>query len=51
MGRACRKHGRNKSSYKILVGKPEGKNLLGISSRRWGDNVKKWILRMWELRV
>jgi hypothetical protein len=28
-----------KSAYKILVGKPEGKRLLGRSWRRWEDNI------------
>ena len=26
--------------YKVLVGKPEGKRPLGISSHRWEDNIK-----------
>jgi hypothetical protein len=26
--------------YKILVGKPEGERPLGISWRRWEDNIK-----------
>jgi len=26
--------------YKVLVGKPEGKRLLGRSRRRWEDNIK-----------
>ena len=26
--------------YRILVGKPEGKRLLGKSRHRWGDNIK-----------
>jgi hypothetical protein len=28
------------SSYRILVGKPEGKRPLGIPRRRWVDNIK-----------
>jgi hypothetical protein len=27
-------------AYRNLVGKPEGKRPLGISSRRWEDNIK-----------
>ena len=26
--------------YRVLVGKPEGQRLLGMSSRRWEDNIK-----------
>jgi len=26
--------------YKVLVGKPEGKNLLGRPKHRWEDNIK-----------
>jgi hypothetical protein len=26
--------------YKVLVGKPEGKNLLGRHRRRWEDKIK-----------
>ena len=26
--------------YKILMGKPEGKRLLGRSRRRWEDNIR-----------
>ena len=29
--------------YKFLVGKPEGKNLLGRSRRRWKDNIKMYL--------
>jgi hypothetical protein len=29
-----------KSSYRILVGKPEGKRQLGRLRRRWEDNIK-----------
>jgi hypothetical protein len=43
-----------RNAYKILVGKPEGKRLLGMPKRRWEDNIlmdlteigsggKKWI--------
>jgi hypothetical protein len=27
--------------YRILVGKPKGKLLLGILRRKWGNNIKK----------
>jgi hypothetical protein len=29
-----------RNAYKILVGKPEGKRLLGRPRRRWEDNIK-----------
>jgi hypothetical protein len=29
-----------RNSYKILVGKPEGKRSLGRPRRRWVDNIK-----------
>jgi hypothetical protein len=33
--------GRN--SYRILVGKPEGKRPLGRTKRRWKDNIIKYL--------
>jgi hypothetical protein len=32
--------GEGRGMYRILVGKPEGKRLLGRPRRRWEDNVK-----------
>jgi hypothetical protein len=32
--------GLRKGVYKVLVGKPEGKSLLGRLRRRWNDNIK-----------
>jgi hypothetical protein len=32
--------GEKRTSYKILVGMPEGKRPLGRSRRRWVDNIK-----------
>jgi hypothetical protein len=32
--------GQKRNACRILVGKPEGKRLLGISRRRWMDNIK-----------
>jgi hypothetical protein len=29
-----------RNACRLLVGKPEGKRLLGRSSRRWADNIK-----------
>jgi hypothetical protein len=32
--------GEKRNSYRILVGKPEGKRPLGRPRRRWGDSTK-----------
>jgi hypothetical protein len=32
--------GEKKNTYRILVGKPEGRRPLGRSRRRWVDNIK-----------
>jgi hypothetical protein len=40
MSRACSTNGMKRTPYRILVGKPEGKKLLGIPRRRWVDNIK-----------
>jgi hypothetical protein len=32
--------GERRNSYRILVGKPEGKRPLGRPRRRWVDNIK-----------
>jgi hypothetical protein len=37
---ACRTHGVERHSYRILVGRPEGNRRLGRPSRRWDDNIK-----------
>jgi hypothetical protein len=31
--------GEKRNAYRILVGKPEGKKLLGRPRRRWVDNI------------
>jgi hypothetical protein len=40
MGRTCNTNGEKRNAYRILVGKPEGKRLLGKPRRRWVDNIK-----------
>jgi hypothetical protein len=40
MGMACSMNGEKTNAYRILVGKPEGKRLLGRPRRRWVDNIK-----------
>jgi hypothetical protein len=32
--------GDKRNTYRVLVGKPEGKRLLGGSRRKWKDNIK-----------
>jgi hypothetical protein len=32
--------GEGRGIYRVLVGRPEGKRLLGIPRRRWEDNIK-----------
>jgi hypothetical protein len=40
MGRPCGTNGEKRNSYRILVGKPEGKRPLGRPRRRWVYNIK-----------
>jgi hypothetical protein len=40
MGRACSMSGEKRDANRILVGKPEGKRLLGRPRFRWVDNIK-----------
>jgi hypothetical protein len=40
MGRACSTNWERRNSYRILVGKPEGRRPLGRSRRRWVNNNK-----------
>jgi hypothetical protein len=32
--------GEKRNVYRMLLGKPEGKRLLGIPRRKWVDNIK-----------
>jgi hypothetical protein len=32
--------GKKRKAYRLLVGKPEGKRLLGRPRRRWVDNIR-----------
>jgi hypothetical protein len=34
------RRGERRGAYRVLVGKPEGRRLLGRPRRRWGDNIK-----------
>jgi hypothetical protein len=40
MVKAGRTNGEKRNAYRILVGKPEGKRPLGLTRRRWVDNIK-----------
>jgi hypothetical protein len=40
IGGACSIYGGEERVYRVLVGKPEGKRLLGRPSRRSEDNIK-----------
>jgi hypothetical protein len=35
--------GKGRSLYRVLVGKPEGKRILGRPRRRWEDNIKMYL--------
>jgi len=37
---ACGAYGEGRGVHRVLVGKPEGKKLLGRPRRRWEDNIK-----------
>jgi hypothetical protein len=40
MGTEFSTHCEKRNVYKFLVGKPEGKRLLGSARRRWADRIK-----------
>jgi hypothetical protein len=40
MGGACSTNGEKRKAYRLLVGKSEGKRLLGRPKRRWVDNIR-----------
>jgi hypothetical protein len=40
MGGTCSTKGGKRNAYRLLVGKPEGKRLLGRPGRRWVDNIR-----------
>jgi hypothetical protein len=42
--------GKRRGTYRVLVGKPEGKRQLGRPRRRWGGGIiLRWILRKWDV--
>ena len=42
-GRACSTYGGEERTYRILVGKPEGRRPPGRPKQKWDDNIKKGI--------
>ena len=40
MGWAFGAYGGGEGVYRVLVGKPEGRRLLGRPRRRWVDNIR-----------
>jgi hypothetical protein len=40
MGRACSTNGEKRNAYNLLMGKPEGRRLLGRPRHRWVNNIK-----------
>jgi len=40
MGGVCSAYGWRRGVYRVLVGKPDGKSLLGRPRRRWKDNIE-----------
>jgi hypothetical protein len=43
MGRECSTNGEKRNTYRILVGKPDGKRPLVRPRRRWVDNIKMYL--------
>jgi hypothetical protein len=47
MSGACIKHEKVRNAYKICVRKREGKNPLGKPRRRWKDNIRIDLRKIW----
>jgi hypothetical protein len=47
MGGACSAYGRERSVYRVLVAKPEGKRPVGRPRRRKEENIQKWDVGVW----
>jgi hypothetical protein len=39
--------GKMRTTYRILVGKPEGKRSLGRPTRRWKDTIRMDLRKVW----
>jgi hypothetical protein len=46
MGGACSMNGEKRNSYKLLIGKPEGRRPLGRPSRRWLYNIRMGLVEV-----
>jgi hypothetical protein len=46
MGKVCSTNGESRGTYRILVGKSEGRTPLGRPSRRWRI-ILKWVFDKW----
>ena len=44
MGGACSRYGEKRGAYRVLVGKPEGRDQLARRGRRW-QQIMKWVLK------
>jgi hypothetical protein len=44
MGRTCGTYGEKRGAYRFMVGKPEGKRLLGRTKYAGEDNIKMFYL-------
>jgi hypothetical protein len=42
--------GERRDTYRVLVGKPEGKRPLGRPRHRWEDHIR-WSFRKWDVGV
>jgi hypothetical protein len=47
MDRTCSTDGARRGAYRVLVGKPEGRRLLGKPRRRW-EEILKLIFEKWD---
>jgi hypothetical protein len=45
INRACSTHEKGRNSYKIMVGNPEGKKLLGRPTYKWDNKID--VRRIW----
>jgi len=50
MDGACSAYGGEERLQRVLVGKPEGKKLLGRPKHRWED-ILRWIYRKWDAGI
>jgi hypothetical protein len=46
VGGACSPNGEKRNTYRLLVGKPQGKRPLGRPRCRWVDNIKMDLLEV-----